>query len=81
MSYYLQIGQWFRKSRVQKESRPDVWSKIFQFIFRGYIAQFSSEEVSGDDALSLGSKIKKVFSNFEERYEIKNNTKKEEDDK
>ena len=48
--------------------------KIFQFIFRGYIAQFSPEEASGDDALSLAApKLRKFSQNFDERYEIKNN--------
>ena len=36
--------------------------EVFQFKFRGYIAQFSTEEASGDDALSRDSKIKKVSS-------------------
>ena len=37
-------------------------------IFRGDIAQFLGEEAAGDDALSLSSKINKVFSKLYRKF-------------
>ena len=57
-------------------------SKIFQFIFRSYIAQFSPEEASREMThCHSAPKLRKFSQNFDERYEIKNNTKEEGIDK
>ena len=48
--------------------RADGGYTLQNLIFRGDIAQFLGEEAAGDDALSLSSKINKVFSKLSRKF-------------